>query len=234
MTDLPPHDPAEADEAVDVLAPGTVVAIVDPLCGWCWGAAPALSRIAASGLVRFEILASGLFIGGRPMTPDFAAYAWKNDCRIRDLTGQTFSDAYREKVLGDFDSTFDSGPATLAFAAVQLLEPEKALAALHALQAARWVDGRDVTAEPVCAAVLREVGCSEATAAAFLDEDDAVIAALNQRAMLARDLMAHVGARGVPTLLRVVENGVEAIDGRHLFEDAANILMYVGAPQGTA
>lgn len=234
MTDLPPHDPAETEDEVDVLAPGTVVAIVDPLCGWCWGAAPALARIAGSGLVRFEILASGLFIGGRPMTPDFADYAWKNDCRIRDLTGQTFSDAYREKVLGDFDTTFDSGPATLAFAAVQLLEPEKALAALHALQAARWIDGRDVTSDAVCAAVLREIGCAETTAAAYLAEDDAVIAALNERAMLARDLMAHVGARGVPTLLRVVENGVEKIDGRHLFEDTANILMHVGSPQGSA
>lgn len=234
MSDLPPAGPAATSEEVEVLAPGTVVAIVDPLCGWCWGAAPAIARIAESGLVRFEVLASGLFIGGRPMTPDFAAYAWKNDCRIRDLTGQTFSEAYREKVLGDFDTTFDSGPATLAFAAVQLLEPGKAVAALHALQAARWVDGRDVTSEAVCAAVLREIGCAEATVAAFLAEDDAVIAALNERATLARDLMAHVGARGVPTLVRVVENGAELIDGRHLFEDAANILMHVTGPQGTA
>lgn len=233
MTDTPSPAP-QTDEEVEVLAPGSLVAIVDPLCGWCWGAAPALARIAESGVVRLEILASGLFIGGRPMTPDFAAYAWKNDCRIRDLTGQTFSEAYREKVLGDTGSTFDSGPATLAFAAVQLREPEKALTALHALQAARWVDGRDVTSEAVCAEVLRAIGCAEETVAAFLAEDDAVIEALNQRAELARKLMAHVGARGVPTLVRVVEGGVEKIESRLLFEEAADIVMHVSGPQGSA
>ena len=233
MTDTLPPIP-ETDDEVEVLAPGTIVAIVDPLCGWCWGAAPALARIAASGAVPFEILASGLFIGGRPMSPDFADYAWKNDCRIRDLTGQTFSDAYREKVLGNFDTTIDSGPATLAFAAVQLHEPEKALTALHALQAARWVDGRDITSETVCAEVLREIGCGEATVAAYLAEDEAVIDLLNQRAELARNLMRHVEARGVPTLIRIVETGVEKIDGRHLFEDAENIVVHVAGAQGTA
>ncbi|MCE1234964.1 MAG: DsbA family protein [Hyphomicrobiales bacterium] len=233
MSDLPPAAPdMEAD--VDVLAPGTIVAIVDPLCGWCWGAAPALARIAESPIVRLEILASGLFIGGRPMTPDFADYAWKNDCRIRDLTGQTFSEAYREQVLGNFDTTFDSGPATLAFAAVQLAEPDKAMRALHALQAARWVDGRDVTADAVCAEVLREIGCAEETVAAYLAEDETVIDLLNQRAALARELMTHVEARGVPTLLRIVEGGVEKIDGRLLFEDAANILVHVAPPAGAA
>ena len=233
MSDLPPAAP-ETEADVDVLSPGTIVAIVDPLCGWCWGAAPALTRIAESPVARLEILASGLFIGGRPMTPDFADYAWKNDCRIRDLTGQTFSEAYREKVLGNFDTTFDSGPATLAFAAVQLAEPEKALRALHALQAARWVDGRDVTDDAVCAEVLREIGCGEDTVAAFLAEDEAVIDLLNQRAALARDLMTHVEARGVPTLLRIVEGGVEKIDGRLLFEDAANILVHVAPAAGAA
>lgn len=233
MSDTLPPVP-EPDDEVEVIAPGTILAIVDPLCGWCWGAAPALARLAASGVVSLELLASGLFIGGRPMTPDFADYAWKNDLKIRDLTGQTFSDAYREKVLGDFDTTFDSGPATLALAAVQLFEPGLALKALHALQAARWVDGRDVTSEAVCADVLREIGCGEPTVEAYLAEDEAVIDLLNQRAELARNLMSHVQARGVPTLVRVIEGGVEKIDGRHLFEDVENVVVHVAGPSGTA
>jgi putative protein-disulfide isomerase len=233
MTD-PIEPAAEPDDEVEILAPGTILAIVDPLCGWCWGAAPALARLAASGAAPLQLLASGLFIGGRPMTPDFAEYAWKNDRKIHELTGQTFSQAYREKVLGDFDTTFDSGPATLALAAVQLFEPELALKALHALQAARWVDGRDVTSEAICADVLRELGCAEPTVAAYLAEDDPVIELLNQRAELARNLMSHVHARGVPTLLRVVETGVEKIDGRHLFEDVENIVVHVVGPAGTA
>ena len=222
MNDTPETAP-EADEDVEILAPGTIVAIVDPLCGWCWGAAPALARLEAAGL-PLVLLASGLFIGDRPMTAEFAEYAWKNDRRIAELTGQVFSEAYREKVLGDLGSKFDSGPATLALAAVELAEPEKALATLHALQAARWVDGRNVTDPAVCAEVLRGLGIAEATVAAFLAEDEAVIDLLNQRADLARGLLAHVGARGVPTLLRVTDTGVARIDGRHLFENVDGIV----------
>ena len=223
MTDAGEPVAPDTDEDVDVLTPGTLIAIVDPLCGWCWGAAPALTRLAASGH-RLELVASGLFIGDRPMTPEFATYAWDNDQRIRALTGQTFSEAYRDKVLGAADGRIDSGPATLALTAVQLREPQMGLVALHALQAARWVDGLDITAEPVVADVLRRAGITEETVVAFLAEDEIVIEALNQRAAFARELMEKLGARGVPTLARVTETGAVRVDGRVLFEDVENVV----------
>lgn len=230
-----PVDPAiETEEDVQVLAPGTVVVIVDPLCGWCWGAAPAVAKLAADPVTPIELVASGLFIGDREMTADFADYAWKNDQRIRDITGQTFSQAYRDKVLGKLDSKFDSGPATLALTAVQLREPEKGVAVLHALQTARWVDGRDITDMAVVAAILAEAGVTSDTVAAFEAEDDAVIEALNLRATFARDLMARLGARGVPTIARVTDTGVDRIDSRWLFEDVDNVVMRVTSPAGTA
>ena len=223
MTDAGEPVAPETEEDVDVLGPGTLIALVDPLCGWCWGAAPALTRLAASGH-RLELVASGLFIGDRPLTPEFATYAWDNDQKIRALTGQTFSEAYREKVLGQTDGRIDSGPATLALTAVQLREPEKGLATLHALQLARWVDGLDITAEGVVAEVLRAAGIAEDTVALFLAEDETVIEALNQRAAFARELMEKLGARGVPTLVRVTETGAVRLDGRILFEDVENVV----------
>ncbi len=215
--------PIEPEAEVDILAPGTLIALIDPLCGWCWGAAPALQKLAESGR-RLEVVASGIFIGDRELTPEFARYAWENDQKIHALTGQPFSDAYRDKVLGQEGGKIDSGPATLALTAVQLVEPEKALSVLHALQAARWADGLDITTEPVVADVLRRAGVKEEVIAAFLAEDDAVIHALNQRATLARDLMESVGARGVPTLLLVTETGVTRVDGRVLFENVDDVV----------
>jgi putative protein-disulfide isomerase len=208
MTDADPTAAPETEEDVDVLSPGTLIVLVDPLCGWCWGAAPALTRLAAGGQ-RLEVVASGLFIGDRPLTPEFAAYAWDNDQKIRALTGQTFSEAYREKVLGQEGGKVDSGPATLALTAVQIREPVKGLATLHALQAARWVDGLDITDEEVVADILRRIGIAEETVAAFLGEDETVIEALNQRATFARELMEKLGARGVPTLARVTDAGAD-------------------------
>jgi putative protein-disulfide isomerase len=218
----------ETAEEVDLLAPGTVVALIDPLCAWCWGAAPALTRLAAAGM-PLRLIATGLFIGEREVTAEFADYAWTNDRRIARLTGQTFGDAYREKVLGAIGSKFDSGPATLALTAVQLRAPNRDLDVLHALQAARWVDGRDVTAPEVVAEVLRETGIDADTVAAFLAEDQAVIDTLNERAAFARDLMSHLHIRGVPSLIKVISGGVAPIDGRELFENAAAIVATVEA-----
>jgi putative protein-disulfide isomerase len=233
MSESETRPAVETSEEVEILAPGTIVAIVDPLCGWCWGAAPALARIEAAGL-PLVVLASGLFIGDRPMTPEFAEYAWKNDRRIAELTGQVFSEAYRDKVLGDFETKFDSGPATLALATVQLRAPQKALAVLHALQAARWVDGRNVTDEATCAAVLRETGIAEDVVEAFLAEEDGAIDLLNQRAALARELMSAVGARGVPTVLRVTQMGIEPVDPRGLFEDVDGLVARLVPAAGNA
>ena len=76
--------------------------LFDPLCGWCYGASPALRRLAAHPGISIELAPTGLFSGSgaRPMDSQFAAYAWSNDQRIAELSGQRFSIDYREKVLG--------------------------------------------------------------------------------------------------------------------------------------
>lgn len=63
---------------------------------------PKLAAFARAPNVTLKLAPSGLFsaAGARPMDANFAAYAWANDQRIDGLTGQNFSPAYREKVLG--------------------------------------------------------------------------------------------------------------------------------------
>lgn len=231
MSEMDTPAPESAPEEVRVLETGTLIALVDPLCGWCWGAAPAFEKIVAAGLT-LEIVCSGLFIGDREMTPEFADYAWQNDQRIALMTGQIFSRAYNEKVLRNFGSKFDSGPATLAVTAVQMREPEKALKALHALQAARWAEARDITSEAVVAEVLREIGASPDTVAAFLAEDQEIIDELNNRANFARQVMTQIEARGVPTVVRVGERDFEKIDSRLLFENVDAIAIKLASSKG--
>ncbi len=218
-------------EDVRILETGTLIALVDPLCGWCWGAAPAFEKITAAGL-SLEIVCSGLFIGDRLMTPEFADYAWQSDQRIGLMTGQIFSREYNEKVLRNFETKFDSGPATLAVTAVQMREPEKALKVLHALQAARWVAARDITSEEVVAAVLRESGVDGNTVEVFLAEDQEIIDELNNRANFAREVLTQVDARGVPTVVRIGERSFEKIDSRWLFEDVDAIAIKLASTAG--
>ncbi|MGA9658485.1 MAG: DsbA family protein [Asticcacaulis sp.] len=176
--------------------------LFDPLCGWCYGACPALEKLAAISGTVVELAPTGLFsgTGARPMDPSFAAYAWSNDQRIARLTGQTFSDDYRSKVLQSFGQMFDSGPATLALTAVNLMQPDHEREALKAIQKARYVEGLDVSSLTVLSEILASLGLN-AVASAVLSPDLALIAANRQRINMAQSLMREIHATGVPALI---------------------------------
>jgi len=176
--------------------------LYDPLCGWCYGATPAVAGLLAVSGVTIELLPTGLFSsdGARPMDDDFAAYAWSNDQRIERLTGQRFTEHYRHRVLGDRQQLFDSGPATVALTAVSLTAPTRELDALKAVQRARYVEGGDVTSLATLAGLLEALDLKEA--AARLTHPDADLLVANRaRIGRARALMQEFGARGVPTLI---------------------------------
>ncbi len=141
--------------------------LFDPLCGWCYGASPAISSLAEIEGANLRLAPTGLFSGdgARPMDNAFATYAWDNDQRIARLTGQLFSERYREKVLSDRSRRFDSGPATLALTAVARTSPDREIEALNFFQGARFVDGRDVTSPSVLSDLLTALNMREAAEA---------------------------------------------------------------------
>lgn len=190
--------------------------LFDPLCGWCYGASPALENLIREPDMDVELAPTGLFAGAgaRPMDAGFADYAWSNDQRIARLTGQPFSDAYRHKVLADRSRLFDSGPATLAVIAVAITAPERAFEALKAIQHARYVEGRDITDVTVLAQVLRTLDMPE-IADRLETPDAALMAAYRSRVETARGEMRRLGAEGVPALI------VGAGDSRRLVRASA-------------
>lgn len=186
----------------------SVTYLFDPLCGWCYAAAPALKFLQAQEGVDVVLAPTALFAGAgaRPMDAQFAAYAWGNDQRIQQLTGHPFTQAYRDHILGAANGRFDSGPATLALTAVAQTAPERELEALHALQHARYVDGRDNADPAVIADVLRQLGLQEAAEVAHAP-DAALQRTTAERVTTAQAMMRAVGARGVPQLVVTGQGG---------------------------
>lgn len=185
--------------------------LYDPLCGWCYGAAPALAALVEAGY-DVTMLPSGLFVSpGRTMDASFATYAWNADQRIARMTGQVFSAAYKENVLGRPHAPFDSTPATLALTAVAAEDPAREPAALAAFQRVRFIDGGDACDPAVLAAVLRGLGLPEAAARAAAP-DQALAAATAARIDAAHRLMTRFGLNGVPALVvgteRALPNGL--------------------------
>ncbi|OBZ92198.1 protein-disulfide isomerase [Pararhizobium polonicum] len=176
--------------------------LFDPLCGWCYGAVPTLEKIAKLEGVRIELAPTGLFAGqgARSMDDRFAAFAWQNDQRIGQLTGQVFSQAYRDRILGGVGSMFDSAAATLGIVAVGMTQKDREREALTVLQAARYIDGRNNSDIAIVADTLDKASFSEA-AARLLAPDDALFAAYRNRIEKARSLMTEFRLDGVPALL---------------------------------
>ncbi|MDM0071678.1 DsbA family protein [Variovorax sp. J31P207] len=179
--------------------------LFDPLCGWCYGATPAVSELLATPGIVVNLSPTGVFSGegARAMDDAFANFAWSNDQRIERLTGQRFSERYRHRVLGDRQQLFDSGPATVALTAVSLTDPARELESLKAIQHARYVDGSDVTALAALASLLKGLGLAQA-AARVAQPDADLLAANAARIDQAKALMREFSARGVPTLVAEV------------------------------
>lgn len=169
----------------------TLIYLYDPLCGWCYGASRAIAEFQLDGWTVRPI-PTGLFAGhpGRRLDPAMEAHIWQADQRIAQLSGQPFTEAYREQVLRDPTMPFDSGPATVALTALAMRSPERERAALAAVQRARWVEGRDI-ADP---AALTEV-----TGIAL--DDPALAQRTQARVERGQRLLQEFGFGGVPALI---------------------------------
>lgn len=196
-----------------------ILYLFDPLCGWCYAAAPVVRALAEHGSV--QPYATGLFAdSGRMMDDTFAAHAWRNDQRIQALTGQPFSEAYRTQVLQQ-PAPFDSRPLTDAVSALLQQQTNQWPAALAALQHARYVDGRDTSRADVVRQVLHENGYTEAAATFDTPDNRTACAAWIGQGQA---IMQQLGLHGVPQLLVQLPQGCAALPSEIVYgrpDDAA-------------
>lgn len=204
--------------------------LFDPLCGWCYGAGPALGRLAALDGITVKLAPTGLFAGAgaRPMDASFAAYAWQSDQRIGRLTGQPFSEDYRLKVLGAEGGLLDSALSTLGVIAAGLEDSARELDILKRLQAARWRDGRDITDRAVVADILAEAGLEKA-ASRVRTPDAELLAAYDVRVAVARAEFERFGFEGVPSLVVEDDVGRRPLRGNALFGSFEQLTQHLQA-----
>ena len=205
----------------------SIAYLLDPLCGWCYGASPLLQQLGQLPGMQLELAPTGLFAGAgaRTLDAEFAQYAWANDMRIQQLTGQRFSEQYRSEVLGKLGSRFDSTATTLALTAVALTAPAREFAALKVLQQARYVQARDTGNRAVVAQLLREMQL-DAAADLLLADDAQLLAANAARLVKAQGLKQAFGAQGVPAL---IVKGSRMLRGDALYGSLDGLLAEIAA-----
>lgn len=167
--------------------------IFDPLCGWCYAAAPLIDAARQAGL-HIELHAGGLWTGAnvKHVTPQLRQYVMSNDQRIAQLTGQPFGDAYFDVLLNDSSAVLDSEPPIRAIIAAQDL----GLDMLHHIQQAHFVEGLHISRFETLSTIAQKLGLN---ADEFRTAYDAVD--FNAAIAATHALMAAHGAQGYPTLL---------------------------------
>ncbi|MCR9071127.1 MAG: DsbA family protein [Alphaproteobacteria bacterium] len=191
--------------------------LFDPLCGWCYGALPAIRALDRHPAIDLQPLATGLFAGAAARSmKSFAAQAWAFDQRIAALTGQPFSEAYRKDVLGAVDASLDSTVATLAVTAVTDAAPDRVIEALSVIQSARYLHGKDVTSAPVVSSLLADLGLADA-ADRIETPDAALLQMVDDRTARAHRTLSALNLNGVPALNADAGGDQRVLDTRILY-----------------
>ena len=184
----------------------------DPLCGWCYAAAPMVDALRAAG-VALSLHGGGLWASPTRLAAEKAAYIRESDARIAAMTGQRFGEAYRDGLLGDAATVFWSQPTIAAVLAAGTVATGADLAMLHAIQQAHYVAGLRVVDVGVLTGLAEGIGLDAKAFEAAFDLDAAA-----GHIRRTGDLMQRLGLRGYPSfalwtgadLLRIPHEGFYA------------------------
>lgn len=189
-----------------------ITIIYDTYCGWCHGASDVFDTIEASG-AEVEVLHRHLFEGDyRPkMSEGKGAQIVEHLIpRIEALTGQSFTQAYKDKIAMSPTEQLASGYSAQAAALVHDQGAEREFAIrrkLEDLHFGQGVSSSDRTA--IVAALIEEGIAPEEAEKLGTPELEAKAEALANRA---KALMAAVGSRGVPTVLKTSGGTTRVVD----------------------
>ncbi|MFM5398206.1 DsbA family protein [Aeromonas veronii] len=191
--------------------------VYDPLCGWCYGAAPLLQAADTIAGLKIELHAGGLWMGSRrqPMGEALRDYVRPHDQRIEALTGQHFGERYFNELLLREGCLLDSEPPIRAVLAVTALGGD-GLVMLHRIQQSHYRDGIWIGEPAFLATLAAEQGIvAEAFQQAYLQ------APLLQHLADSQGWMKRLGGQGYPTLGIEREGKLERIE----------INQYLGEPE---
>ncbi len=196
--------------------------LYDPLCGWCYGAAPMIAEAAQVPDLIIALHAGGMLMDAQVQraTPAWRAQILEHDQRIAELTGQPFGEAYRDGLLADAHAVFDSAPPISAVLAADALGLP-GLHMLHALQVAHFQRGERIADVAVLRALAVSLGLDgEAFARRFAAERET---RLVSHVRDSRNLLARAGTGGFPTLILQRGERGEVLDTRRYFSAPAQL-----------
>ncbi len=204
----------------------------DPLCGWCYASAPALAGLAEAFPDALTLMPSGLFSeeNARDISQEWAVYAWRNDQRIEQITGQQFSTAYYNHVLHGDNLRFDSGPVTRAMTLIRTIEPTLEHEFLAVVQQARYIQGLDTANPQILGLVAEKIAAKKGIEiptgqfAAQIADDQQLATTTKERITLTQQFMQRLNISGVPLLLLSINGQEFLLHGADLYNGPSKLI----------
>ncbi len=179
--------------------------IFDPMCGWCYAAAP-LIEAAKCADISIVLHGGGMLTGAhrRPITAQWREHVMPHDRRIAQLTKQPFGEAYFEGLLRDSSVVLDSEPPTTAILAAEAIAG-RGLDMLHRVQRAHYVEGLRIADHDVLQQLAMEIGLDANTFDAYFSRLVGEVTETHIRE--SRAWLARTGGQGFPTLAQAQDDG---------------------------
>ena len=134
----------QTDAIIDQVADSQIPTFIygyDPICGWCYGAAPVVRAVAAIMPVR--IVMAGLVTGARIRPAvEMVGYVRNAAERLHAVTGRAPSQAFYDWMESP-GAIAASAPPAVAVNAVMEAAPDKAVGFAHAVTEAHYGEGMD-------------------------------------------------------------------------------------------
>ncbi len=130
--------------------------IADPMCSWCYGFGPELTKLLERHPgTRVDLVMGGLRpFNTQPMSAEFKEMLRGHWRHVATASGLPFSETIFERD----DFIYDTEPACRAVVTARHMDVDKAYAYLKAVQLAFYRDGREVMSGDVLADIAAECG----------------------------------------------------------------------------
>lgn len=200
----------------------TIIYIGDPMCSWCYGFAPEITKVKeALPHYEFKLVLGGLRPQGTETMADLGDFLEEHWREIEKRTGQPVNYA----ILKDESFVLDTDPGSRAVVVAREMNPELELEFFKAVQHAFYVKNQDMTKVETFVEIAEEFGLDRT---AFEEKFGSEEARYQTRADF--QLAAEMGIRGFPSVA-VRHNGqlFLAANGYREAEDLLQIIRNIEA-----
>lgn len=191
--------------------------IADPLCGWCFGAAPLLAASQEVENLPIQLHLGGLFAAPNNQKVDAAMvhYIMSHHERITQLTGQTPSDEMIQ-LLNSGSAVLDSTPPIKACLAAEQAGGN-ILSYYQALVKAHFIDGLRIAEEEILGQIAAISGIDIKDFQKALDSlaEAAVVQHIND----SRVLLQTIGGQGFPTFALEQNGNIKMLNHQRLYNN---------------